>query len=211
MAQCVACRYSRCDLVGGGCGSPVQDYARTSYFDRAVRVGQARNPGPGNTHLDSASASGISEDSGGRWSIQDQYEALGGQWTQEHGCVHGDQARRSAPARPGAEFVAASRFTGAKDGMYFTTGTMGTGYYRDRPKGISLCRGVGVPEDGVPVTLRLDKLIERQVNGGGEDEAHSRDRSCTAASPAKIRKHRAARRGARLGCATRHPKGRQRW
>ena len=49
----------------------------TAYFSRAVRIGQAGNPGPSYARLDSASASGESEVSSAGWSIQDQYEAMG--------------------------------------------------------------------------------------------------------------------------------------
>ena len=125
----------------------------TSYFDCAVRIGQADNPGPSYARLDCASASGESEVGSAGWSIQDQYEAM-------------DQDEEEEwDGGLTASFEASSTFLGAREGMVFSTGDMGTGYYRDLPKPISLSIALGIPMGQCPVVVRLTELVSGADKG----------------------------------------------
>ena len=109
------------------------------------------------------------------------------------------EAPRQKPLDEVVSFVSAKKFTGARSGMYFATGTMGLGYYRDRPKMVSLCRGLGVHDGEGPVVLRLDELIAVHQGVGQATGADGSGGNSSRTSSARRRKHKAARRGRRRG------------
>ncbi len=74
-----------------------------------------------------------------------------------------------------AEFVAAAGFEGAREGYVFTTGELGTGYYRDAPPGevVEVTAGAGSSDDaelqaelrGLGISASTEPIAEEERQG----------------------------------------------